>query len=76
MSADRFLVKFTASRALRDKLELACDLMRHANPDGELSVVLERAVRGVQRVVELTPTQAHRKDIEKRTTRPREEAPA
>jgi 3-oxoacid CoA-transferase subunit A len=30
----------------------------------------------VQRVVELTPEQAARKDIEKRTTRPREENPA
>ena len=28
----------------------------------------------VQRVVALTPAQAHEKDIEKRTTRPREEA--
>jgi len=44
LSSDRFLVKFTASRALRDKLELARDLMRHGNPSGELSVVLERAV--------------------------------
>ena len=30
----------------------------------------------VQRIVELTPAQAHEKDIEKLTTRPREEAPA
>jgi hypothetical protein len=44
LSADRFLVKFTASRDLRDKLELARDLMSHVNPSGELSVVLERAV--------------------------------
>jgi 5-methylcytosine-specific restriction endonuclease McrA len=44
LSQDRFLVKFTASRAMRDKLELAGDLMRHANPQGDLAVVLERAV--------------------------------
>ena len=44
LSSDRFLVKFTANRAFRDKLELARDLMRHANPSGELSAVLERAV--------------------------------
>lgn len=44
LSADRFLVKLTVSRALRDKLELARDLMSHANPDGDLSVILERAV--------------------------------
>jgi hypothetical protein len=44
LSQDRFLVKFTASRAMREKLELATDLMRHANPKGELTVILERAV--------------------------------
>jgi len=37
-------VKLTASRTLRDKLEVARDLMRHANPNGDLSVVVERAV--------------------------------
>jgi hypothetical protein len=44
LSQDRFLVKFTASRAMKEKLEIARDLMRHANPEGELAVVLERAV--------------------------------
>jgi hypothetical protein len=44
LSQDRFLVKFTASRAMRDKLEQARDLMRHANPSGDLAIVLERAV--------------------------------
>jgi hypothetical protein len=44
LSSDRFLVKFTASRAMKEKLALARDLLRHANPNGDLSVVLERAV--------------------------------
>jgi hypothetical protein len=44
LSSDRFLVKFTASRAMKEKLALACDLLRHANPNGDLSVVLERAL--------------------------------
>jgi 5-methylcytosine-specific restriction endonuclease McrA len=44
LSGDRFLVKFTASRAMKEKLALACDLLRHANPKGDLSVVLERAL--------------------------------
>jgi hypothetical protein len=44
LSRDRFLVKFTASRVMREKLALACDLMRHANPAGDLSVVFERAL--------------------------------
>jgi hypothetical protein len=44
LSRDRFLVKFTTSRVMREKLEQACDLMRHTNPTGELAVVLECAV--------------------------------
>jgi hypothetical protein len=44
LSRDRFLVKFTASRALTEKLALACDLSRHANPTGDVAVVFERAV--------------------------------
>jgi hypothetical protein len=44
LSRDRFLVKFTASRALRDKLELARDLTSHADPTGSLEVLLERAL--------------------------------
>jgi hypothetical protein len=44
LSQDRFVVKFTASRAMKEKLEVARDLMRHANPQGDLAVVLERAI--------------------------------
>src|SRR5882672_951601 len=44
LSRDRFLVKFTVSRGMREKLALASDLMRHANPRGDLSVVFERAL--------------------------------
>jgi hypothetical protein len=44
LSADRFLVKFTASGALRDKLDLARDLMAHANPTGSIEVLLDRAL--------------------------------
>src|SRR5512140_526456 len=44
LSQGRFLVKFTASQALRDKLERARDAMRHGNPSGELAIVFERAL--------------------------------
>jgi hypothetical protein len=44
LDADRFLVKFTLSRTARDKLELARDWMRHRNPDGQLEVIVERAL--------------------------------
>jgi hypothetical protein len=37
-------VQFTASDELRKKLERARDLMRHANAEGDLAVVVERAV--------------------------------
>jgi hypothetical protein len=44
LSPDRYAVQFTASAALRDKLEHAKNLMRHANPSLDLAVVVERAV--------------------------------
>jgi len=37
-------VKLTVNRSLRDKLEQARDWMRHGNPNGDLAIVLERAV--------------------------------
>jgi hypothetical protein len=44
LSATRHKVQFTAGDELRSKLERARDLMRHANADGDLAVVVERAV--------------------------------
>jgi hypothetical protein len=44
LSETRHKVQFTASDELRKKLERAQDLMRHANADGDLAVVVERAV--------------------------------
>jgi hypothetical protein len=44
LSGDWFKVEFTASDALRRKLELCRDLMSHANPSRDLAVVVERAV--------------------------------
>jgi hypothetical protein len=44
LSADRLRVEFTASSALVEKLELCRDLMRHANPTGDLAVVMDRAI--------------------------------
>jgi hypothetical protein len=44
LSETRHKVQFTASDELRDKLERARDLLRHANADGDLAVVVERAV--------------------------------
>jgi hypothetical protein len=44
LSADRFLIKTTVSRRVRDKLELARDLVRHKYPSGALEAVLEMAL--------------------------------
>lgn len=40
----RHKVQFTASSALREKLERAQSLLRHRNIDGDLAVVVERAL--------------------------------
>jgi hypothetical protein len=44
LSADNYKIQFTAERPLKEKLELARDLMAHANPDRSLAVVFERAL--------------------------------
>jgi len=44
LSEGRWRIEFTASDELREKIERCRDLMSHANPSGELGVVVERAV--------------------------------
>src|SRR4051794_40212203 len=44
LSEDTFTVQFTATRALRDKLQQAKDLLRHRVPGRELAVVLDKAL--------------------------------
>jgi 5-methylcytosine-specific restriction endonuclease McrA len=44
LSEARYRVEFTATAELHEKLELCRDLMSHANPGRELSVVVGRAV--------------------------------
>ncbi len=44
LSESRFKVQLTVTAEVRDKLERARDLMSHANPSGELAVVVERAL--------------------------------
>src|SRR6185503_4143580 len=43
-SADRYRVQFTASRGLKEKLELARDLSRHRNPSGDFGPIVEKAL--------------------------------
>jgi len=44
LTADRYRLQLTASASLCEKLERACDLMRHRNPTGALAPVIERAL--------------------------------
>ena len=44
LAPERYKVQFTATKDLKEKLEHATNLMRHANPSGDISVVVERAL--------------------------------
>jgi hypothetical protein len=44
LSAERYLVEFTASAALRGKIEQAWELLSHSLPTGDLAVLFERAL--------------------------------
>jgi hypothetical protein len=44
LSPGRYRVQFTADAALKEKLELARDLMRHTLPRGDLAAIVERSL--------------------------------
>jgi 5-methylcytosine-specific restriction endonuclease McrA len=44
LSPGRFRIQFTADASLKDKLELARDLLRHAIPSGDLAAIIHRAL--------------------------------
>jgi hypothetical protein len=44
LAAERYKVQFTITRDTRDKLREAQDLMRHQVPNGDLSVVMDKAL--------------------------------
>jgi len=44
LSADTFKIKFTGSRAFRDKLRQAQDLLRHRIPNGDLEQIFEKGL--------------------------------
>src|SRR5687767_6962554 len=44
LAPERYHVHFTASRALRDKIEMAKALLRHQNPTGDLASILDQAL--------------------------------
>jgi hypothetical protein len=44
LAPERYKIQLTASRELKNKLEQCRDLMRHANPSGDLAPILECAL--------------------------------
>jgi 5-methylcytosine-specific restriction endonuclease McrA len=44
LTGETFRVQFTAGRELRDKLRQAQDLLRHRVPDGNVAIIIERAL--------------------------------
>lgn len=68
LSPGRYKVELTISAELKEKIARATDLMRHRNPNGDLAVVLERAV-------DLLIAQLEKERFG-RTTKPRSEPPA
>jgi hypothetical protein len=44
LASDRYKVQFTVSRETHDKLRRAQDLMRHAIPNGDPAVIVDRAL--------------------------------
>jgi hypothetical protein len=44
LSVDRYRITFTASGAIRDKLELARDMLGHAVPSGDPAAIIDRAL--------------------------------
>jgi hypothetical protein len=71
LGEERYALQLTVSRELRDKLARARDLMMHANPKGDLAVVLERAVDALlQKLEKQVLAKAERpRDDEKPTKR-------
>ncbi len=53
LAPERYKIQFTASRELHDKLRRAQELLRHTVPDGDIAIVIDRAltmlVEGLER---------------------------
>jgi predicted restriction endonuclease len=62
------VVKVTVDRVVKDKFELARDLMRHRNPAGDLDVVLERALDAL--LVQLAKSKLGQVDRSQKKVRP------
>ncbi len=68
LSEDRFELRVAISRELRDKLQRARDLMRHANPQDDLERVVDRAVDAL--LEKLEKQRVAKTDRPRKTARP------
>ena len=67
LTPERYKIQFTVSRETRDKLRRAQDLLRHAVPDGDPAIIVDRALTLLLTQLERSKTRATDRP---RTTRP------
>jgi hypothetical protein len=70
LSAERYRIQFTADVDLKQKLELARDLLRHSHPSGDLAAVVSRALDLLLNELLQRRFGARRKDALSRPARP------
>ena len=68
LSEETFKFQFTASRACRDNLRRAQDLLRHRIPDGDVGTIVEKALAVLVADLEKERFAEGRKDRQKPTT--------
>jgi hypothetical protein len=73
-SADRFALHVTVSRAVKEQLDLARDLMRHRNADGDLETVIAAAFAALIERLEIKKLGSTRDRGSSRRIRPSKEA--
>jgi hypothetical protein len=69
LSAERYRIVFTADADLKQKLELARDLMRHSHPSGDFAPIVSRALDLLLQELLRRRFGARRKDTPKRVAR-------
>jgi len=74
LSAERYRIQFTADASLKQKLELARDLLRHSNPNGDFAPVISRALDLLVEELMQRRFGARRKDTSRGSARPTSDA--
>jgi len=54
LSAQRYRIQFTADATLKQQLELARSLLRHAHPSGDFAAIVSRALKLLMTVCKRT----------------------